>query len=147
MGRFRSFLSRARDIAINLYDREPVKSIRRKLRAAERRIEDHAGPLVFGAWLLLISTIGILLLWKTAKVISLAKDFQPVLAVIAIITSAALAVLKWLKRGRDRTPDDEPGLPPEPLNPPIPPPNTDGPLADPLGRIQHDERASSGERP
>lgn len=79
-----------------------ASSIRQRFRALEFRIEDHAGPIVGFAWLVLIGAIATLLLWKTAKVISLAAAFGPIIGLIIAITGFCLAVARALQKRRDQ---------------------------------------------
>lgn len=79
-----------------------ASSIRRRFRALEFWIEDHAEPIVGCAWLVLTGAIVTLLLWKTAKVISLAAAFGPVIGLIIAITGSLLAVARALKTRRDQ---------------------------------------------
>lgn len=72
-------------------------------------IEDHAELLILTTLVLLVGSFGTLLLWKTARVISLAREFEPVLGVVAALTTISLAALNVLKSRRDRRlqePDD-----------------------------------------
>lgn len=77
-------------------------SARRKRHALVVWTEDHAEPLILTTLLVLVAVIGTLLLWKTARVISLAAEFQPVLGVIAALTTISLATLNVLKGRRNR---------------------------------------------
>ena len=88
-------------------------------------IEDHAEPLILSTLLLLSGTIITLLLWKTARVISLAREFEPVLAAIAALTTISLAVLNLLKSRRDRRLKDA-GKPELATGPPAPPTSAPG---------------------
>lgn len=83
-------------------DTRAASSIRQRFRALGFWIEDHAEPIVGSAWLVLIGAIATLLLWKTAKVISLAAAFGPVIGLIIAITGPSLAVAKALKKRRDQ---------------------------------------------
>jgi hypothetical protein len=76
--------------------------------ARERRhtfvvwVEDHAERLILTTLVILFAAIGTLLLWKTARVISLAREFQPVPGVIAALTTISFGLLNVLKGRRDR---------------------------------------------
>jgi len=83
-------------------DTRAASSIRRRFRALGFWIEDRAEPIVGSAWLVLIGAIATLLLWKTAKVISLAAAFGPVIGLIIAITGPSLAVARALKKRRDQ---------------------------------------------
>lgn len=83
-------------------DIRAASSIRPRFRAFEFWIEDHAEPIVGIAWLVLIGAIATLLLWKTARVISLTAAFEPVIGLIIPITGSSLAVARALKKRRDQ---------------------------------------------
>ena len=105
MGKFRARVARMLGMhrrASAVPNTRAASSIRRRFRAFEFWIEDHAEPIVGSAWLVLISAIATLLLWKTAKVISLAAAFGPVIGLIIAITGSSLAVARALKKRRDQ---------------------------------------------
>ncbi|QXJ21999.1 hypothetical protein AGRA3207_002923 [Actinomadura graeca] len=48
-------------------------------------------------------SVGLLLLWKWAQVISFAKQVAPVLTIVSILMGGAMATLRWfIKRRRKR---------------------------------------------
>ncbi|GAB1820059.1 hypothetical protein HerbRD11066_32230 [Herbidospora sp. RD11066] len=65
-------------------------------------VEDHATALIASLVTVWFGAILTLLLWKTAQVISLAKEYGPILAVVAATTTIALGVLGLLKDRRRR---------------------------------------------
>lgn len=77
-------------------------SVRNGCRAAVVWAEDHAEALIMTTLVVMIGVICTLLLWKTARVISLASEFEPVLGVIAALTTISLGALNFLKGRRDR---------------------------------------------
>ena len=105
MGKLRARVARMlgmRRRAAAVPDTRAASSIRRRFRALGFWIEDHAEPIVGSAWLVLIGSIAMLLLWKTAKVISLAAAFGPVIGLIIAITGSSLAVARALQKRRDQ---------------------------------------------
>lgn len=78
------------------------ETARRVARRIDYWVEDHATPLVLGALGLFVASGGVLLAWKTAKVISLAGEFGPVLAVVSVVTGGALGLLRFLRTRRTR---------------------------------------------
>ncbi len=74
----------------------------RVVRQLDYWIEDHATAVVFTAWVLFIASVGVLLAWKTAKIIHLAGEFGPVLAIVSIVTGGALALRRILRARRDK---------------------------------------------
>jgi hypothetical protein len=107
MKRLRALAGRVSGIRRNVQTAGPA-SARMPSAAREHRhafvvwIEDHAERLILTTLVILVAVIGTLLLWKTARVISLAREFQPVLGVIAALTTISLGLLNVLKGRRDR---------------------------------------------
>jgi hypothetical protein len=65
-------------------------------------VEDHAERLILTSLGIMVILVVVLLLWKTARVISVAQEFQPVLGAVAAVTTISFTVLAWLKGRRDR---------------------------------------------
>ncbi len=63
-------------------------------------IQDHATPLVVTSWTLIVGGLVLLALSDT-KAVTFVKDYQPVIALVAVITGASVGTLKWLKEKRD----------------------------------------------
>jgi hypothetical protein len=74
----------------------------RQRHAAVVWAEDHAEQLILITFAVLVAVIATLLLWKTARVISLAREFEPVLTAVAALTTILLGVLNLVKARRDR---------------------------------------------
>jgi hypothetical protein len=83
-----------------------LSSADRQRHAAVVWTEDHAEQLIPTTLIVLSVVIGILLLWKTARVINLAREFGPVLTAIAALTAILLGVLNLLRARRDRRTKD-----------------------------------------
>jgi hypothetical protein len=92
-------------------------------------IQDHATPLVVTSWTLVVGGLVLLVLYDT-KAVTLMKDYQPVIALVAVLTGVAIRIHKWLKEMRDKrirppqgpSSDNSGGEPdgsPAPLNPAV----------------------------
>jgi hypothetical protein len=110
MKRVRALAARVLRVCRGALAAGPVRARSARLPAAAREqrhavvvwIEDRAEQLILTTLAILIAAIGTLLLWTPVHVISLAREFQPVLGVIASLTAISLAVLNVLKGRRDR---------------------------------------------
>jgi hypothetical protein len=80
----------------------PVSAATGRRRAFVLWVEDHAERLILTSLGVMAALVVILLLWKTARVISVAQEFQPVLGAVAAVTTISFTVLAWLKGRRDR---------------------------------------------
>jgi amino acid transporter len=83
-----------------------LSSAGRQLHAAVTWAEDHDETLIPVTAVVLVVVIVILLLWKTARVISLAREFEPVLTSVAALFAILLGVLNLLRARRDRREKD-----------------------------------------
>lgn len=80
----------------------PVSAAMGRRRVFVLWVEDHAERLILTSLGVMAALVVILLLWKTARVISVAQEFQPVLGAVAAVTTISFTVLAWLKGRRDR---------------------------------------------
>lgn len=79
-----------------------IKILRRVINRIDIWIQDHCFALFFVLLSLGLTSTGLLLLWKSVQVITLAKQLAPVLTVLSITITALLAALRWFRMRRDR---------------------------------------------
>ncbi|WP_157882378.1 hypothetical protein [Streptomyces silvensis] len=72
----------------------------RTVKSTDIWMQDHYRALVLGTLLALGAGTGLLLWWRWALVIGLAKQIAPVLTIVSIIASALWSALAWFSERR-----------------------------------------------
>lgn len=73
-------------------------------------IQDHATPLIITSYVLVVGGLALFVLYDT-NAVTLVKTYQPVIALVAVLTGIAIRVHKWLKEKQAKRiapPEDPP---------------------------------------
>ena len=73
-----------------------------KIKKIDVWIQDNCVPLFWVGAGLLITSTGLLLLWKWIQVISLAEQLAPVLTVLSFTITGMLAALRWFRKRHNK---------------------------------------------
>lgn len=79
-----------------------IAALKRSVKKIDIWVQDHCLILVIGLVAAGVCSTGLLLLWKWAQVITLAKQLAPVLTIISILVSALLGAMRWFRKRRSR---------------------------------------------
>ena len=79
-----------------------ISALASKIKKIDVWIQEKCVPLFWVGAGLLITSTGLLLLWKWIQVISLAEQLAPVLTVLSIAITGMLGALRWFRKRHNK---------------------------------------------